>query len=123
MNLCGKKKIYTYFFLEMAPLAYLLVLMSIAHGIGLTDAYPKYYYRTMEKKNCDYPGYAPDGFRTEITSISPIQVEAPASALAKIAGAGATGNFCFSEFILNLVYLQTHGKYFTTYSNFEIEIG
>ena len=77
----------------MAPLAYLLVLMSIFHGIGLTDA-GQYYYRTMEKRDCDYPGYAPDGFRQEITSISPIQVEAPASALAKIAGRGATGNFC-----------------------------
>ena len=79
-----------FLFLEMAPLAYLLVLMSVAQGIGFTNA-DDFHYRIMKKDNCDYKGYAPDGYEHEITSISPITVEAPANALAKIAGIGAGG--------------------------------
>ena len=75
----------------MAPPAYLLVLMSFAYGLGLTYA-GRYFWRIEKQQNCEFQGYAPDGYQHTISSITPIQVEAPANALAKIAGIGATGN-------------------------------
>ena len=78
----------------MAPPIRLIFLMAFSYGIGLTDAGLQiHYYIRSDKisKGCTFPGYAPDGYMPDISPVSPPTVKAPASALAKICGVGATG--------------------------------
>ena len=83
----------------MAPTASLLFgLMSVACLIGQTDAYLNIGWgKTTKQENCDFQGYPPNGRAITISDVTPIEVEAPASALAQIAGIGAAGKFLFAN--------------------------
>ena len=86
----------------MAPSASLLVgLMSVACLIGQTDAYLNIGWgKTTKQENCDFQGYPPNGRAITISDVTPIEVEAPASALAQIAGIGAAGKLLSTNLLV-----------------------
>ena len=80
----------------MASPVFLLLLTSIvcACAIGFTHADSHFQMKMSTNEYCTFPGYAPDGYKPQISSVGNVEVEAPASALAEMSEEAARSKIC-----------------------------